>query len=242
MQVSTPEVWLNNRDLSQPFFDELHIWFVDLDETKIDYKQEFKNLSLKDKQRFESIQTENKRELTIKRYVALLKILSYYLRKDIGAINLEYSEFGKPYINSDQLKFNVSNSFNYLLVGITQGIELGVDVEKFRSNVEFEKLVERYFTITEKDFFTTLPEHKKEVFFFDLWTMKEAVVKATGLGMRLPLNSFEFPFEQEKEYVTIQHGSLNKYYYLYKCLLTNDTSIMISLEQKIKSIKYFRFD
>ena len=89
MQVSTPEVWLNNRDLSQPFFDELHIWFVDLNETEIDYKQELQNLSLKDKQRFESIQTENKRELTIKRQVILLKILSYYLRKDLRAINID---------------------------------------------------------------------------------------------------------------------------------------------------------
>ena len=241
MIISVPEKWLHHKDLIIPFTDELHIWFVDLDSITYDYRQAFNQLPLKDKERLQAIQTENKREISIKRHVILLQILSYYLNKDISEINLEYNEYGKPYLELTEIKFNISNSYNFLLVGITMGNELGVDIEKFRSNVEFDKLVERYFTKNEKDFFTTLSETKKEVFFFDLWTMKEAILKATGLGMRLPLNSFEFPLEENDELVHITYGSIDKEYFVYKSLISNDTSITTCLEKKVQIIKYLRF-
>ena len=240
MIVSVPDKWLSQNDISIPFNDELHIWLMNLDDLTIDFDQEFTKLSLHDQERLQNIENPAQKESMTNRFIILAKILSYYLKKAPSEVTLAKGERGKPYIENSNIEFNFSHSFNYLVVGVTMGIEIGVDVEKIRSNVTFERLVERYFTKKEVEFYKALPVQKQEVFFFDLWTLKEAVVKTSGLGLKIPFNTFEFPLEPDIERVKVNYRDLSKEYIVYKCLVTNDTSITISLDKKVDKIKYFR--
>ncbi len=100
---------------------------------------------------------------------------------------------GKPYLvgnGSDELKFNLTHSGNFVCCAVTAAGEVGVDIETTTFIKDVDGVVNRFFAAEEKAFFKTLAEHEKQPYFFRLWTIKEAYVKALGVGMSVPFDSF----------------------------------------------------
>lgn len=94
---------------------------------------------------------------------------------------------GKPYLNKEQVHFNISHSKNQVAVAISQR-NVGVDLEKIRDvNV---KLIERYFTEKEKEYIS-INKINWQTRFFEVWTKKEAFLKMSGLGIRVKLDELE---------------------------------------------------
>lgn len=90
-------------------------------------------------------------------------------------IEIKYHESGKPYIEGNDLYISISHSKEFVLVGISD-LPIGVDIEVLRP---FEqKLIKRYFTIEEASF---IDNQEK---FFLIWTVKEAYLKLTGVGLK----------------------------------------------------------
>ena len=76
-------------------------------------------------------------------------------------------------------------------VAISRCSEIGLDVERIDRDVDFEGVADAVFTDREKQHvFGGAPE-KICGRFFDLWTLKEAYIKARGMGFSLPPSSFE---------------------------------------------------
>ncbi len=104
---------------------------------------------------------------------------------------------GKPFISEIPVHFNISHSKNQVAVAVSCK-NIGVDLEKIRDvNV---KLTDRYFTENEKEYInvdTTCWQTR----FFEVWTKKEAILKRSGLGLRVELNKLEtFEYEFVKTY------------------------------------------
>ncbi|HWK55182.1 MAG TPA: 4'-phosphopantetheinyl transferase superfamily protein, partial [Hyphomicrobiales bacterium] len=72
---------------------------------------------------------------------------------------------------------------------------VGVDVEHALREVAAEALTARFFAPEELQALQSLPEADRNEYFFRLWTLKEAYVKALGLGLRIPLDSFVFDLD-----------------------------------------------
>jgi 4'-phosphopantetheinyl transferase len=89
------------------------------------------------------------------------------------------------------LQFNLSHSGGFGLVGWSWRREIGVDVEVWRSMRDEEALVRRYFSRHEIAAWEAVPSGERQEAFFNLWTRKEAYVKALGRGLGLPLHSFD---------------------------------------------------
>ena len=89
------------------------------------------------------------------------------------------------------LRFNLSHTDGLIACAITIGREVGVDVENIGRCVTYE-LPERFFSAREVADLRALPRHEQDVVFFDYWTLKEAYIKARGLGLALPLAQFTF--------------------------------------------------
>ena len=123
---------------------------------------------------------------------ALRDILACYLYLSPEDIQFKIGEQGKPAIASEtNLNFNLSHSGDFVLIAIASSHKVGVDVEKHRQDMEHEKIANRFFSEREQSELEKLPNDQKMIGFFNCWTRKEAYIKAHGLGLLLPLDSFD---------------------------------------------------
>lgn len=92
-------------------------------------------------------------------------------------------------------RFNISHTHGLaacaLTVDATEDIELGVDAECLDRTPDALALAERYCSPCEAAWLRTLPEARQQQEFLRLWTLKEAVAKATGLGLGLDFRGFD---------------------------------------------------
>lgn len=113
--------------------------------------------------------------------------------KDFGLCEKDmfYKEgkYGKPYFENElQLYFSISHSDNKALVALSD-TEIGCDIEKI-DNVDLS-IAKRFFHTDEYNDIISLhntAEQRKQ--FFKYWTLKESFIKATGFGLKLPLDRF----------------------------------------------------
>ena len=73
------------------------------------------------------------------------------------------------------------------MVGVSSDCQVGCDIEKIRKAPM--EIAQRHFLVTESAYIQAAPDRDKA--FFTLWTLKESYMKMTGMGMSLPLDSFE---------------------------------------------------
>jgi 4'-phosphopantetheinyl transferase len=101
---------------------------------------------------------------------------------------------GKPRIDAalgcDDLRFNISHTRGLVACAVTRGHEIGVDVEAWDRLRSGRDIAARFFTPDEVALIRAAPLAEEAITFFRLWTLKEAVMKATGLGFRLALDAF----------------------------------------------------
>ena len=86
-----------------------------------------------------------------------------------------------------RVSFNVSHSGDWGCIVLAGGPRVGVDVEGTRRPHNLELLAKKVFTDEERRDWSSLPREAQEGVFLRYWTLKEAVAKATGWGLRLPL-------------------------------------------------------
>src|SRR5690606_35000212 len=88
--------------------------------------------------------------------------------------------------------FNLSHTRGMAVLAVTRAGEVGVDVESVQRRVELLALSERYFAASEHRRIAQLSGPAQREQFFRVWTLKEAYLKACGLGLRIALDSFAF--------------------------------------------------
>ena len=90
-----------------------------------------------------------------------------------------------------RLEFNVSHTGGLVALAVARGHRVGVDVEDARRVVR-EDLAGRFFAPAEVADLRGLPAAEQPRVFFDYWTLKEAYIKARGMGLAIPLGDFAF--------------------------------------------------
>lgn len=106
---------------------------------------------------------------------------------------------GKPHIANSSaagLHFNLSHTEGLIALAVASTQPLGVDVENTQRTNNLVSLADYCFTEAEQSYlFENGINGEDREFarrFFTLWTLKEAVVKAVGVGLSLGLKSVEF--------------------------------------------------
>jgi len=89
------------------------------------------------------------------------------------------------------LQFNVSHTAGLVALAVARGPRVGLDVESVARPV-LEAVPERHFAPDEVRALRALPAAHQPRVFFDYWTLKEAYIKARGMGLALPLDGFAF--------------------------------------------------
>ena len=116
---------------------------------------------------------------------ALRDVLGRYLRTAPESLEFTAGPQGKPRVvqTFTDLRFNLSHSDGLALIAVTRGREVGVDVERVVDDILFEEIARAYFDPEEVWDLRTAPPHERVTRFFEVWTRKEAGLKASGLGL-----------------------------------------------------------
>lgn len=118
---------------------------------------------------------------------------------------LLYEQMKKEFCLQEPVLYNFSHSGDYALCTIAVGDDaqnqLGCDIEEVGRNRG--AIAERYFTAEEQ-----------AEDFYRIWVLKESFMKATRMGMKLPMNAFSFAFdENDRPYLKKQPEQFPKQYY-----------------------------
>lgn len=108
----------------------------------------------------------------------------------LAAIRFAHGERGKPYYPDDStLHFNLSHSGVHVALAV--GPEaVGVDVEQLRPARDWEAIARRFFAADEQRWLARFGDSERQARFFELWSRKESLLKATGDGLAGALSSF----------------------------------------------------
>lgn len=180
--------------------DAVDVWHVDLDsfpEAMLPRMQQW--LSTEELARVERLVPPVPKRRSLVMRGVLRWLLAGYLRSTPAEVVLGYGTLGKPHLVDSKLRFNVSHSQNIGFIAVA-GCEVGIDVEKRRGNLSMASLVERYFAEREKHQFRQLSAAEQPAWFFRCWTRKEALLKACGTGILVPLDQVEVGGEERKTF------------------------------------------
>ena len=123
------------------------------------------------------------------------EILSEYVGLPAADLRFSYNPQGKPSLPGGP-QFNLSHSGGWAALAVTEMARIGVDIERFRE-VE-DGVAKRFFSDAENGYLSELNGKDWRDGFFRCWTRKEAVIKACGPGLSMPLDSFDVTLVPEQ--------------------------------------------
>ena len=124
----------------------------------------------------------------------LRALLGAYLGKPPESLTLIDGEHGRPALAAphESLAFNWSHSGDQALLAIARGVEPGIDLERWRPRSRALEIAERFFCAEEAAALAMLDAEQLTGAFLELWTAKEAVLKALGRGIAFGLDRLRF--------------------------------------------------
>ena len=179
-----------------PHQGEVHIWTVDLDLPEGGLPPMRLWLSSEECLRAGRFCHDVDRRRYLAHKGALRQILGAYLGLQPGEIRFGQDRRGKPHLAGpfrDGLHFGVSHSGSMGLVGIRRGGHVGVDVERVVPGFDWREVANTALSEREVRALGALPADQQWNAFFAIWTRKEALAKAVGLGLRARLAFLEAP-------------------------------------------------
>ncbi|MCB0795949.1 MAG: 4'-phosphopantetheinyl transferase superfamily protein [Flavobacteriales bacterium] len=182
--------------------DQVHVWFLPF---TIDAKapdQLLELLVFEERGRADRFVFEKDRRRFILGHALLRILLSGYLSVPPLEIEIRRGEHGKPFVEGSDVFFNLSDTKDAIAIGFTRDRELGIDVETLTRRVDHRSVSAHYFTPPEVNLIERAGNSSKRRF-LELWTRKEAVLKASGVGIMEDLHSLRVdgPINQ----LTIRH-------------------------------------
>ena len=184
--------------------DEVHVWLLRADRVTAAavIRRLEALLSESERERYDHFcHAGARREYLLARGLARTVLASY---TGIAPADLHFTTdaFGKPVlfapVNDPRLHFNLSHSHGVVACAVAMGRQVGIDVEDGSRRVEFMELAERYYAPAEFAHLRMLRGAALQSAFFTIWTLKEAFVKAIGLGLRFPLETFSFELDGDR--------------------------------------------
>jgi 4'-phosphopantetheinyl transferase len=92
------------------------------------------------------------------------------------------------------LVFNLAHTDGLVACAVSRDVDLGIDVEAIDRRLNAKELATRFFAPAEAAALEQCPDAESHTRFVEIWTLKEAFVKALGEGLSCPLDAFTFTF------------------------------------------------
>ncbi|XP_019164931.1 PREDICTED: uncharacterized protein LOC109161070 isoform X1 [Ipomoea nil] len=190
---------------------ETHLWYVKPNEVKSEalLKQYMEILSASEKENVLRLHgDEHRKTALLARALVRTTVARYQINSHVDPRTLKFRKniHGKPEVewqHSDHwqpppLHFNISHTTSLIACGVTVDSPIGIDVEENQRTVKNNilNLARRYFSEHEYKVLCSIGDSQvQHQEFIKLWTLKEAYVKALGIGFSgAPFNTFTIRF------------------------------------------------
>ncbi len=167
---------------SQPDPGSVHLWFATLNALRPRLDKYIELLDPVEQERAHRFRFVHDRERFVLGHGMLRELLGRYLQSDAASLRFARGPHGKPYLEHAHVHFNFSDTKDAILMGIRVGHALGVDIETLARDVDHEAVSTHYFTHQEIEAIRGAGSDAKQRF-LEFWTRKEAVLKASGVGI-----------------------------------------------------------
>jgi 4'-phosphopantetheinyl transferase len=155
----------------------------------------------------------------------LVAVLAAYLRLPGAQVQLEEATHGRPMLSAAHgaaFDFNWSHSGDQALIAIGKAVSPGVDLERLRPHPRALSIAERYFSPEETAALAALPEGQRDRAFLELWTAKEAVLKALGRGIAFGLHRLSIGGSSDAPVLGRLEGHEAGHWQLHRLMLDHD--------------------
>ena len=173
---------------------EIHVWRVALEATNSVEAHLKQLLSADEQARLAGFRSSIDRQRFALRRGTLRMLLSAYTGLPGTELCFTQGKYGKPMLKQlpDRAVpcFNTSASDNLALIAVSGQLPLGIDIEFMRSIDEIHDIASRFFSGRERDSLAELPRDLQLDGFYRIWSSKEAIIKADGRGLSMPLDKF----------------------------------------------------
>lgn len=151
-------------------------------------------LSPPERTRLENMKSPQQAKLFLLGRYLLRQLLAPVLQQAPEQLDIRLDDKGKPQLADSGWHFNISHSANLLVLAFGNQGQLGIDIEgRHLSELQIQRLAKRYFAPEEQAW---LSQDHTQARFLQLWTIKEAVLKAHGGGIANNLSAVQWhPFE-----------------------------------------------
>lgn len=183
-----------------PSANQIHLWLVD---TLVPGEHQLDSLSADELALYERIRAPRLKQQYWQTRWAIRHALSCYAPEVSPSLwQFSRNAYGRPALQSPRLMFpldfNISHTRGAIVMAFAAQGKVGVDIEFIDRQCRALAVAQRYFSNSEIADLRALPVELQRARFFDLWTLKEAYIKACGMGLAIPLGSFSFDFTAQK--------------------------------------------
>jgi 4'-phosphopantetheinyl transferase len=139
---------------------------------------------------------ESDRDIYLVAHALTRRMLGRLIGVSSDALEFAAGEHGRPEIVGPEsargFRFNLSHTHGLVACAVTRGADIGVDVEYAERRVDILGVARQVFSPVEVAGLAALSGGAQRERFFELWTLKEAYIKAIGKGLSAPLRSITF--------------------------------------------------
>ncbi|MDZ4764104.1 MAG: 4'-phosphopantetheinyl transferase superfamily protein [Chloroflexota bacterium] len=163
---------------------DIAVWHSALDNAPEQLPHYLTLLSVYERARAERFRQPLHRQRFIAARGQLRLLLSQYLEQPPEQITINDGEHGKPYISDSRLQFNLAHVNDAMLCAFAWDHAVGIDIEDTRREIDIMTIAHTFFTTHEVMQLEMYGSDEQRQLFFDLWTRKEAYLKARGIGLK----------------------------------------------------------
>jgi 4'-phosphopantetheinyl transferase len=191
-----PNSWNPVHVIPQLQAHEVQLWRIDLEETADLIGPYSSFLSDEEQTKSKRYRIGRPRDHFAIGRACLRILLGNERRTDPSTIAITKGPHGKPEALGAGIAFNVAHSNDTILIALSRNGPLGVDVEYLDPATDIMEVSQANFTENESASLSAIsnPDARLRTF-YTYWTRKEAITKADGRGLLLPLNSFDIALD-----------------------------------------------
>lgn len=185
--------------------NNVDIWLTHLDKINDTHKADYYYLlNNEEKDRLNRfLAPDSAEQFLVARALLRTRLTNYQTDVEIDPRDwvFKYNKYGKPCVSypsfGKYLSFNISHTQGLIACAFSETLDIGVDTENLSRELNFSKLAQHSFAPYEVELLKQYTTDNIANQFYTIWTLKEAYIKARGMGLSIPLDSFWFNYDNE---------------------------------------------